>query len=188
VATVALPPEPYLADPAALAVWLGVPADDPKLLAALSAASTRFAGAVRHPVRAVLGDTTTLYGDCTDRLLLPAAPVIAVASVTVDGTALTAGTDYKVRRDAGVLRRMGDVWPDWAEVDVVWDHGYDPIPDDVQEVVIDQARVGYRVQPGVQTVQAGGEAITYGAQAAVGVTAQWTAAVDKYRLNRGDSS
>ncbi|WP_322974181.1 mobile element protein [Actinacidiphila epipremni] len=183
----ALPPEPYLADPADLAVWLPVPADDPKLLAALAAASKRFAGAVRHPVRAVLGDTTTLYGDCTDRLLLPAAPVLRIVSVTVDGTALEAGTSYKVRRDASVLRRIGDVWPDWAEVDVVWDHGYDPIPDDVQEVVIDQARSLFRVQPGVQTIQAGGEAITYGAQAAVGVTAQWTTAVERYRLNRGES-
>lgn len=184
----ALPPDPYLADPADLAAWLPVPADDPKLLAALTAASRRFAGAVRHPVRAVTGDTVTLYGDCTDRLLLPAAPVLTVTSVTVDGTALAAGTDYKVRRDAGVLRRIGDVWPDWAEVDVVWDHGYDPIPGDVQEVVIDQARTIYRVQPGVQTVQAGGEAITYGVQAAVGVTAQWTAAVERYRLNRGDNA
>jgi hypothetical protein len=184
---VALPPDPYLADPARLAVWLKVPADDPELLEALRAASSRFAGDVRHPVRAVLGDAVTLYGDCTDRLLLPAAPVLRIVSVEVDGQALTAGTEYKVRRDAGVLRRIGEVWPDWAEVDVVYDHGYDPIPDDIAEVVIDQARVIHRVKPGVQTVQAGGEAITYGAQAAVGVTAQWTAAVERYRLNRGDS-
>lgn len=185
----ALPPNPYLADPADLAVWLGAPADDPKLLAALSAASRRFAGAVRHPVRLIANDTVTLYGDCTDRLLLPAAPVTAITSVTVDGTALAAGTDYRVRKDAGILRRMGGaVWPDWAEVDVVWSHGYDPIPDDIAEVVTDQARTIYRVQPGVQTVQAGGESITYGVQAAVGVTAQWSAAVEKYRLNRGDSA
>lgn len=182
----ALPPDPYLADPAALAVWLPVAADDPKLLAALSAASTRFAGACRHPIRAVSGDVVTLYGDCTDRLLLPGAPVLTVTSVTVDGDPLTAGTDYKVRRDAGVLRRMGSAWPDWAEVTVTYDHGYDPIPEDISEVVIDQARTIFRVQPGVQTVQAGGEAITYGAQAAVGVTSQWSAAVEKYQLNRGD--
>jgi hypothetical protein len=185
---VVLPPDGLLADPARLAAWLPVPADDPKLLEALRSASSRFAGAVRHPVRLVTGDTTTLYGDCTDRLLLPAAPVLVVTSVTVDGVALAAGTEYKVRRDAGVLRRIGGVWDDWAEVDVVWDHGYDPIPEDVQEVVIDQARTIFRVQPGVQTVQAGGEAITYGAQAAVGVTSQWSTAVEKYQLNRGDSA
>jgi hypothetical protein len=180
-------PDGLLADPARLAVWLPVGADDPKLLEALRAASTRFAGAVRHPVRLVTAAEVTLYGDCNDRLLLPVAPVARVVSVEVDGTALTAGTEYKVRRDAGVLRRIGGVWPDWAEINVVLDHGYDPVPDDVQEVVIDQARTIYRVQPGVQTVQAGGEAITFGATAAVGVTSQWTAAVEKYRLNRGDS-
>lgn len=184
---VALPPDGLLADPARLAIWLKRPADDPGLLESLRAASARFAGAVRHPVRLVTDDMVTLYGDCTDRLLLPAAPVVTVTSVTVDGVAL-AGTDFKVRRDAGVLRRMGGmVWDDWAEVDVVYDHGYDPVPDDVQEVVIDQARVIDRVKPGVQTVQAGGEAITYGATAAVGVTSQWTVAVEKYQLNRGDA-
>lgn len=182
---VALPPDGLLAFPEDLAVWLPVPADDPKLLAALTAASRRFAGAVRHPVARVTGDTVTLYGDGTDRLLLPAAPVVAIAQVLLDGAAVT---DYRVRRDAGVLRRDGcGSWPDWAEIEVTYDHGWDPIPVDVQEAVIDQARTIYRVQPGVQTVQAGGESITYGLQAAVGVTSQWTAAVEAHRLNRGDS-
>jgi hypothetical protein len=152
----------------------------------LRAASSRFVGAVRHPVRLVENDTVTLYGDATDRLLLPAAPVVTVTAVTLDGDPLTPGTHYRVRRDAGILRRIGGVWPDWAEVSVTYSHGYDPIPEEIEEAVIDQARTIYRVQPGVQTVQAGGESITYGAQAAIGVTSQWTAAVENYRLNRGD--
>lgn len=183
----ALPPDGMLADPARLAIWLPVSADHPKLLEALRAASSRFAGAVRHPVRLVTGDTVTLYGDCTDRLLLPAAPVTAVTEVRVDGVLLEA-SGYRVRKDAGVLRRMGGVWEDWAEIEVDWSHGWDPIPDDVQEVVIDQARTIFRVTPGVQTIQAGGESVTYGVQAAVGVTSQWTAAVEAHRLNRGDGA
>lgn len=183
----ALPPDGLLADPDRLAAWLPVPADNPKLLEALRAASSRFVGAVHHPVRLVTGDAITLYGDCTDRLLLPAAPVQTVTSVTVDGTVLTEHVDFRVRRDAGILRRYGcAIWDDWAEVDVVYGHGYDPIPDDIQDVVIEQARTIYRLQPGVQSIQAGGESITYGAQAAVGVTTQWTTAVESYRLNRGD--
>jgi hypothetical protein len=180
-------PDGLLADPEQLAAWLPVPADNPKLLEALKAASSRFAGAVRHPVRLVTGDTVTLYGDCTDRLLLPAAPVVAVASVRLDGLLLTEHTDYRIRRDVGILRRYGTrIWEDWAEVEVTYSHGYDPIPDDIQEAVIDQARTIFRIQPGVSSIQAGGESITYGAQAAVGVTSQWTVAVETYRLNRGD--
>ncbi|MFD7410623.1 mobile element protein [Kitasatospora purpeofusca] len=182
----ALPPDGLLADPARLAVWLGVPADDPQLLAALAAASARFRGAVRHPVTAVTGATVHLYGDGTDRLALPAAPVTAVTSVTVDGQAVT---DWRLRRDIGVLRRTSACgWPDWAEVVVVCDHGHDPVPDDVQEAVLDQARTVYTVQPGVQTVQAGAESVTFGAAAATGVTAQWTTAVENHRLQRGDST
>lgn len=177
-----LPPDGLLAFPDDLAVWLKVPASDPGLLAALKAASRRFAGAVRHPVRLVEGDTVTLYGDCTARLLLPAAPVVSVDQVLLDDAPIT---DWRVRKDIGVLRRDGR-WPEWAEVVVTYAHGYDPIPEDIQEAVIDQARTIWRVVPGVQTVQAGGESITYGVQAAVGVTSQWTAAVEAHQLNRGD--
>lgn len=176
-----LPPEGLLAEPDDLAAWLKLDASDPSLLAALKAASRRFAGAVRHPVRLVPDDDITLYGDGTARLLLPAAPVVSVTQVLLDDEAIT---DWRVRKDIGVLRRS--CWPDWSEVAVTYTHGYDPIPEDIQEVVIDQARTIWRVQPGVQTIQAGGESITYGVQAAVGVTAQWTTAVDAYRLNRGD--
>ncbi|MFD8596973.1 mobile element protein [Kitasatospora sp. NPDC059646] len=180
----ALPPDGLLAFPADLATWLKVPADDPNLLLALRSASSRFIADVRHPVRLVTGDTTTLYGDGTDRLLLPAAPVGQVASVTVDGTAVT---DWKVRRDIGaLLRTSGCGWPSWSEVVLVWDHGLDPIPQDVQDAVIGQARVVYAVLPGVQTVQAGGESMTYGAAAATGVTAEWTSAVSNYQLAHGD--
>lgn len=181
----ALPPDGLLAFPAELAVPLKVPADDPLLLFALTAASRRFKGAVRHPVLRVTDDTVTLSGDGTNRLLLPAAPVNAITSVEVDGEPVT---DYKVRRQAGVLlRTSGCGWPDWAEITVLYDHGYDPIPEDVQEVVLDQARAIYRVQPGVQTMQAGGESVTFGATAATGVTSQWTAAVEAYQINRGDT-
>jgi hypothetical protein len=182
---VTLPPDGLLAFPADLAVWLGKPPDDPKLLAALTAASRRFKGAVRHPVALVEDDTVRLSGDGTNRLLLPAAPVTAVTQVTVDGAAVT---DFKVKANDGVLLRTCGPWPDWSEITVIFGHGYDPIPEDVQEAVIDQARAQYRLQPGVQSIQAGGESVTFGSTAATGVTSQWTAAVDNHRLNRGDRS
>lgn len=175
-----------LADPEELAASLGVQPADPKLVWALTAASRRFRGAVRHPVSLVAGDTVTLDGNGRESLLLPAAPVLAVTSVQLDGTALTAGADFDWSAD-GFLRRLGGVWPDRLRcVRVAYDHGWAVIPEDIQEVVIDQARAMYRIEPGVQTKTVGGQSITFGVQAAIGVTAQWTAAVERYRLNRGD--
>ncbi|MFJ8583623.1 mobile element protein [Streptomyces sp. NPDC093595] len=175
-----------LADPAELAVWLGVPETDTKLVAALNAASRRFRGAVRHPVTLVAGDTVTLDGPGAYTVLLPAAPVVAVASVVLDGTTLVAGTDYEWSQD-GYLRRLSTPWPAALRcLTVTYTHGYAQIPDDIQEVVIDQARAIYAVQPGVQQKTVGSQSVTFGAQAATGVTAQWSAAVEKYQLNRGD--
>jgi hypothetical protein len=175
-----------LADPDELAASLGVPPTDPKLLWALTAASRRFRGAVRHPVSLVGGDAFVLDGNGRESVLLPAAPVLAVSSVTLDGTALVEGTDFNWSAD-GFLRRLGGVWPDRLRcLSGFYDHGYAVIPEDIQEVVIDLARALYRIEPGVQTKTVGGQSVTFGVQAAIGVTAQWAAAVERYQLNRGD--
>ncbi|MGW1134421.1 mobile element protein [Streptomyces griseoluteus] len=175
-----------LADPAELAASLGVQPTEPKLVWALTAASRRFRGAVRHPVSLVPGDNVTLDGNGRESVLLPAAPVLAITSVQLDGTALTAGVDFDWSAD-GFLRRLGGLWPDRLRcIRVAYDHGWAVIPEDIQEVVIDQARAMYRIDPGVQTKTVGGQSVTFGVQAAIGVTAQWTAAVERYRLNRGD--
>ncbi|MDH3037922.1 mobile element protein [Streptomyces sp. TRM75561] len=177
----------YLADPEDLAAWLGVPASDAKLRQALAAASSRFRGAVRHHVSFVADDTTVLDGNGKESLLLPAAPVTAIASVMLDGEALTYRTDYDWSAD-GFLRRVGRCWPDRLRcVDVVWSHGYEPIPEDIAEVVLDQARAQYAVRPGLTSMTVGGQSVAFGAQASIGVTAQWTTMVEKYRLNHGDA-
>lgn len=176
----------YLADPAELAVWLGVSETDPKLLSALAAASRRFRGAVRHPVTLIADDTVVLDGTGSCSVLLPAAPVVSVTSVELEGTALTVGVDYEWSAD-GFLRRLGGLWPCRLRcLEVVYAHGLEPIPEDIQEVVLDQARAMYAIQPGVQQKTVGSQSVTFGAQAATGVTAQWSAAVEKYQLNRGD--
>lgn len=177
----------YLADPADLAVWLGVPPDTPKLLQALAAASSRFRGAVRHPVTAVSGDVVTLDGNGRESVPLPAAPVTAVTAVELDGAPMIEGTEFSWSSDGYLRRLAGRVWPDRLRcIKVTYSHGYEVIPEDIAEVVIDQARALYTVLPGVQTRQVGGQSVTFGVQAAIGVTAQWTAAVERYRLNAGD--
>ena len=176
----------YLAEPADLAVWLGVADNDQKLLQALAAASSRFRGAVRHPVTFVADDVVTVDGNGRESVILLAAPVTEVASVKLDGVALVEGEDFSWSAD-GFLRRVTGCWPDRLRcIEVTYSHGYQVVPEDIAEVVIDQARALYTVLPGVQTRQVGGQSVTFGTQAAIGVTAQWASAVERHRLNSGD--
>ncbi|MFD9107144.1 mobile element protein [Streptomyces bottropensis] len=176
---------PYLADPSELAEFLDLPADDVRMLAALRAATRRFRGQVRHPVSLVTDDTSYLDGSGQAVLRLPACPVVAVHSVLVDGEELTG---VKVRRQAGLLLHPGGCWPEWSEVTVSWDHGLDPVPGEVSEAVIDQARTIYRTDPAIQQVTTGTESVSFAVTAAVGITEQWRAAVEAHRLNRGDDA
>ncbi len=173
----------FLADPAELATWLGRDEDDLKLLAALRAATRRFRGAVGHMVTLVTDDVVTLDGNGRESLLLPVWPTVSVSEVLLDGEALTEGTDY-AWSDAGMLRRLGcRRWPDRLRcVQATYTHGWADSPEDVQEAVIDQARTMFTVRPGIQTMQTGGQTVTYGAQAAIGVTDQWARAVDRHKV------
>lgn len=173
----------YLADPDELAVWLGKPADDPKLLAALLAASRRFRGAVGHRVTLVDGDVETLDGNGRESLLLPVWPTTAVTSVLLDGIALVEGADYSWS-DAGMLRRLGCLlWPNRFRCLVVtYSHGWAEIPEDISEAVIDQARTMFTIRPGVQSMTTGAQSVSFGAQAAIGVTDQWSKAVDRHKV------
>lgn len=176
----------HLADPADLAALLQVAENEPKLVMALAAASSRFRGAVRHHVTLVGGDTITLDGGGTAAVLLPAAPVIAVDEVLLDGEELTDGTHYAWSED-GFLRRLGGCWPDRLRcLSITYTHGFAEIPEDIQEVVVDKARALYAVKPGLQTLQVGGITAGFGLQASEGVSAQWTSVVERYRLNSGD--
>ncbi|MER7696168.1 MULTISPECIES: mobile element protein [unclassified Streptomyces] len=175
----------FLAEPAELATFLKKPADDLKLLAALRAATRRFRGAVRHPVSLVTEDTTYVDGNGRAMLHLPAAPIVQLREVLVDDVLLSG---VKAKRRAGVLLHPSGCWPEWSEITVVWDHGLDPIPDEVAEAVIDQARAIYRLDPAIQQITTGSESVSFAATAAVGVTSQWQSAVEAHRLNRGDEA
>lgn len=172
-----------LADPVKLGNALGVDPSDVQLLEALESASGRFRGDCRCHVSRVVDDVEILDGPGTALLLLPNAPVLSVSEVLVDGVAFTA---YKLARRGAMLRRTdGCVWPEWAAVQVTYTHGYDPIPGDVVSAVLEQAKSVYTVKAGLQSITAGGESVTFGAAATVGVTAQWTSAVDRYHIERG---
>ncbi|NJQ14222.1 mobile element protein [Streptomyces bohaiensis] len=176
--------EPYLAAPADLAPLLGIGADDPRLLAALAAATRRFRGQVRHPVTRATS-TIDLDGSGGDVLQLPAAPVVAVGQVLVDGDP---ATGWRVRYAAGLLQRPGGCWPEWSRITVTYTHGHETAPDDVAEAVVDLARVLYRADPAIQQITTGSESLSYNSSVVTGATSQWTAAVEHHRLNLGDSA
>ncbi|MET4094570.1 hypothetical protein [Arthrobacter sp. UYCu712] len=178
---------PYLAKLTELATATGLPEQSPRLLLALQRASDRFRGAVGHPVHLVEDDEIWLDGNGTDTLLLPAAPITSI-SVELDGAALVAGSGYKISRRAGILRRAGG-WPDDLEnVKVTYTHGYDEIPGDIADAVLEQATTQALVLAHVGAQGMGPANIKYEAAATVGVTQKWTDAVEKYNLGRGDRS
>lgn len=174
----------FLADPAELAERLGRPADDPKVAARLRAATRRFRGQVHHPVTQVVDDVVVLDGNGRESVLLPVWPTTAVAQVLLDGVELTEGVDYSWS-EAGMLRRLGcHRWPDRLGcLQVTHTHGWpvDAIPDDVVEAVLDQAEAMSNIRPGITQMTTGGQSLTFGTQAAVGVTDTWAKAVARHR-------
>jgi hypothetical protein len=177
----------YLATPEQLATLTKLPANDPNLLLALERASDRFRAAVGYPVHQVTDDVIWLDGDGTDTLLLPAAPFTTL-SVELNGAALVAGSGYQASRRAGILRRAGG-WPDGLEnIKVTYTHGWVIIPGAIVDAVLEQAATQAKDLAHIASESAGGQSITYGAQAMIGVTQKWVDAVEKYSLGRADRS
>ncbi|MFE9845776.1 mobile element protein [Streptomyces goshikiensis] len=174
-----------LADPAELATWLRVPADDLLLLATLRSASRRFRGAVRHEVNLVEGDVVTLDGNGRESLLLPVWPTVAVTKVLLDGKELVDGTDYSWSA-AGILRRLGcQVWPDRLRcIEVTYSHGWAEIPADISDAVIEQARAAFRSEPGIKSKAVGGQSVTF----ETGVTGQWSETVQRHQVRTGSDA
>lgn len=177
--------EEFLADPAELAVQLGRSEDDPKLLAALRAASRRFRGQVGHRVNLVENDVVVLDGNGRESLLLPVWPTRSVAEVLLDDQELTEGSDF-AWSDAGILRRLGcRRWPDRLRcLQVTYTHGWpwDEMPEDIQEAVLERAEAGFTIPVGVQSKAVGGQSVTFGAQAASGATEAWISAVARHKV------
>lgn len=177
-------PEPtFLAKPEDLSTLTRLPQDDPELGLALRRASDRFRGEVGFPVNRVEDDTVELNGDGTRVLLLPALAV-DVHFVSVGGRPLGVG-EYSVARSAGIirLREYGHVFPDdLGNVVVGYSHGWDEIPGDIQDAVLEHASTIALVLTHLQQNSAGSVQESYGAAAMVGTTAKWVAAVQRYSV------
>lgn len=112
------------------------PTQDAQGQLALDLATGLIQGHTRQRLERVVNDSVRLrdtYGG--DTLTLPERPVISVASVTVDGTALVLDDGY-AWDGSDVLVRLGDWWANGKVIQVVYTHGFSPIPVDVKNVCL----------------------------------------------------
>lgn len=113
----------------------------------LTAASRRVDQYCRRTFEYSAAITETLDGDGSPVLYLSRPPVVSIASITVEGTALdnTNADAWKFKSLSGEVRRgtgrvpmwSGDRWPEGLDnITVVYAGGYQTIPDVVKEATI----------------------------------------------------
>lgn len=138
---------------------LSIPTEKiPSAEAAIAAATQAIKNYTCQTISQVVDDAITLDGNGKTRLFLPELPVTGITSVTVDGSSLVDGTDYKLGM-YGVLYRLGGyVWTAGiANIEVVYSHGYASIPDDIVNVCARAAARAY--QAGLRAEELGGVAV-----------------------------
>lgn len=96
---------------------------------ALERATDAIRGATGQTITRVADDVVTIPGLGRRLIQLPQAPVVSIASVTIDGLPLIRDLHYEVL-EAGVLRRLGCSWPRGPVV-VTYTHGYADVPEDL---------------------------------------------------------
>ena len=118
--------------------WSGmaIPSDLARLQSLLDSASSLIRGYAGQTLSSVLNDTVTLYPRVGEfALFLPEHPVVAIDSVTVDGT-LLASSKYVFEDMGEVVRIDGLAWiDDWTESVVIqYDHGYAETSDEFKQI------------------------------------------------------
>lgn len=176
----------YLAEPAELAILTGMADTDPLLLLALKRASDRFRGEVHHPVHFVSDDVEYRNGDGSTRMLVKVAPIVGTPSIKIGGAPITG---VEVDRDSGILGRAAG-WPrGLGNIEVTYSHGYEEIPGDIVDAVLEQAETqALALGGGLSQMTVGSQSASFGAQATVGVTQRWADTVQKYVLGSGERS
>ena len=75
--------------------------------------------------------------------LLPSYPVNAIEKLTINGRELESGS-YSVKAQAGILRVRERVPEGWDAVGFKGNIGYDPVPEDLQQAVIEVVSANLR--------------------------------------------
>lgn len=146
----------------------------------LAGASDTIRSYTGQTINLVTDDQVSLLGDGIGVLELPQRPVVSVASVSIDGTAVT---DFLLRGSM-LYRATGGLWsaisglPDWfsnaypSQVTVVYTHGYDTIPDAVKAVCLNVAQRAYANPAGnrseAETIGSYSHSTTVGGDAPLG--------------------
>jgi len=198
---------PLLANPAELATRTGRSAADGTLLAALTAASRAFRGAVRHEVTRRRDVGYQLEGNGSRVLRLPRPFPIEVDDdentfeLAIDGDLVPADR-YRLNRRTGLVHlKPGYVWRSGVDLTVTYTHGYlaevggggaatGPLlglPEDIQGVVLERAEIELNVTPGLTSRTVLGDTIQFGGSA-VGTTQKWADVVGVYFELTGDSA
>jgi len=128
--------------------------------ALLARASGLIQNETKQKIVLVTNDVYTRPGDYDTRVRLPERPVLSVASVMLNGVALTAGTNFFVDRDELVRLNWNSVIQDssfglpwagwgfpWWDLVVTYTHGYAVVPELVKTVCM-EAVVRVWVNPG----------------------------------------
>lgn len=168
---------PLLASPADVRLRPGAAGlvDDALLIQLLKGSSAAFRSATKQQISYVAGDVQHLGGVGSAVLLLPELPVVDVAEIVVDGVQVDPAGLWN---EQGIIRRGAGRFPrTFRSVRVTYAHGYDPVPDDVKEAVIERVLIASRSTPGAVQVAAGPFQATY----AQGSTQQWADTVATYR-------
>lgn len=162
-------PDP-LAAPEDVEVIVGVTFDTDQTVRAsalLDMASSKIRRACNQTLTLVTDDEVTLSGAYTSMLFLPEIPVVSVASVLLDGTALVYGTGSGVNdgyswTPFGSLTRLGDRWPIGVDnVVVTYTHGFATVPDDIRTACAELAAAMFQNPLGVNSETVDGYSVSY---------------------------
>lgn len=125
-----------------------------------------------------------------DTVFCPAAPLLEIHSLTDRLSGLELGyLFFDSETGAIVPDEDSEVpWPyGYRTVELLATTGFEEIPFDIQDAVIEQAIASYSApDTTVQQISQGSRSVSFSARGALGVTQRWTDAVARYRREVSD--
>ena len=148
--------------------WLGITSsDDDALLTSLIGSASAFIEEWCGCSFSVVSESIKRDGHGGHRAVLPNYPVVAVASVSVDGVAITAAASFTAAGyrvdDMSVILNCYRFNRGLANVQITYSHGYASVPADVAQACIEMVALRYRERDriGYQSKTLAGETITF---------------------------
>lgn len=152
---------------------------------ALEMATAEIQSWTRRRLELVEDDIVVLTGSRDRELVLPDWPVVEVAAVEVDGVAVAASS---YRRIGQTLYRESGWGVPGGTVEVVYTHGYDPIPDDIKSVTIQLAARTLQNPMGIRQEGIGSYSVTYGGDDPGGPAGTLLGTLGRYRRRAASPS